>query len=45
MAEDLTDQPRATADLVQYQEGSVVSRTVMDGKDGGFKMMLCLVKP
>ncbi len=35
MAEDLMGQPWATADLVQYQDGSVVSRTVMDGEGGG----------
>ncbi len=35
MAEDLAGQPWAAVDLVQYQEGSVVSRTVMDGEGGG----------
>lgn len=33
--EELTGQAVAAAQLVQYQSGSVVSRTVVDGEGGG----------
>jgi quercetin dioxygenase-like cupin family protein len=35
VTEDLTGRTWVSAELVQYQDGSVVSRTVMEGEGGG----------